>query len=502
MTTATTDATHRPRARAAAETAVIALALGVLADVLFRGAALGLNAPLWIGALIAALVYTGRHRETPASPVERACLALSFAAAAALAWRSSEALQALLFLASGAFLVLAVAVRSGLPWRHTGVALFLGAMIAAGIAIAAGVYRVQSSLDFRSHALRRSKEGAGTVARIFVLGVPVLLVFALLFASADAVFEDRLLGLVGFDLSPLVQHLFWVIAGAWFAGGITWASFEGRLIDVPEPSLPDARRLKSGEVATILGALAVLFAAFVAVQLRYLFGGHEVVQDTLGLTYAEYARRGFFELVAAAVLLLPLLLVADWARRHGGRADVIYRVIAGVLVALLFVVMASALQRMRVYEEAYGLTEDRLYVVAILLGLAAVFALFLRTLVVARNDWFVAGSVGAAVVVLGVLTAIGPDGVIAERNVERASVEHPFDPDYAARLGADAAPVLVRHLDELSPDDASIVACSLLDDWRDGSGDGLRSWNWSRAEAASAVERASEELERACGDVS
>jgi len=500
MTATVPAVTDRPRARAATEAAFVALVLGILADVLFRDASLGLNAPIWIGALIAALLYTGRHRETSASPVELACLALSFAAAAALAWRASEALQALLFLASGAFLVLAVAIRSGLPWRRTGVALFLGAMIAAGVAIAAGVYRIQSSLELRNHALRRSKEGAGTIARILVIGVPVVLVFALLFASADAVFEDRLVGLVGFDLSPVAQHLFWLVAGGWFAGGVTWASFEGRLVDVPEPSLPEARRLKSSEVATILGALAVLFAAFVAVQLRYLFGGHEVVQDTLGLTYAEYARRGFFELATAAVLLLPLLLVADWARRHGGRADVIYRALAGVLVALLFVVMGSALQRMRVYEEAYGLTEDRLYVVAILVGLAAVFAFFLRTLVVARNDWFVAGSIGAAAVVLGVLTAIGPDAVIAERNIERASVEHPFDAEYAARLGADAAPVLVRHLDELSPEDAAIVACSLLEEWGSGSGDDLRSWNWSRAEAASAVERASEELERACDD--
>src|SRR4029079_10154349 len=136
----------------------------------------------------------------------------------------------------------------------------------------------------------------------------------------------------------------------------------------------------------------------------------------IGLTYAEYAHRGFFELVIAAVLLLPLLLVADWARRPGGRADAVYRVLAGVLVALLFVVMASALQRMRVYEQAYGLTELRLYVVAFLLGLSTVFALFLGTLVRARNDWFIAGSVAAAAAVLAALTAMGPDAVIAGRN--------------------------------------------------------------------------------------
>ncbi|MPZ99268.1 MAG: DUF4173 domain-containing protein [Dehalococcoidia bacterium] len=498
MTAVAVQIGDRPRARAAAETAVLAVALGLLADLLFREAALGLNTPLWIGALIATLLYTGRHRQTEASSAELACLGLSFAAAAALAWRGSPALNALLFLASGAFVVLAVAVRCGLPWRRAGVAVFAGALVAAGIVMAAGVHRVQSSLELRNRVLRRSKEGAGATVRIVVLAVPVLLVFALLFASADAVFEDQITSLARFDLSPVASHLFWLGAGAWFAGGAIWAGFEGRLLAIPEPQLPDGRRLKPVEVGTILGSLAVLFAAFVAVQLRYLFGGHDVVQQTIDLTYAEYARRGFFELAAAATLLLPLLLIADWARRRGSRADAVYRLLAGLLVALLFVVMASALQRMSVYEEAYGLTEPRLYVVAFLVWLAAVFALFLRTLLVARNDWFVAGSVAAAAAVLAVLAAIGPDALIARRNIDRDSIEHPFDAHHAAQLGADATPTLVRNLGVLAPDDACIVARALLDRWGGGSGDDLRSWNWSRSAAARAVERESIDLERAC----
>ncbi|MCK9496048.1 MAG: DUF4173 domain-containing protein [Dehalococcoidia bacterium] len=498
MTAAALVVSDSPRARAAAETVLVAVALGVFADVLFYDAALGLNAPLWIGALVAAVLYISRHREERASTVEVACLALSFAASAALAWRGSPALQALLFLASGAFLVLGVAVRSGLPWRRAGVAVLLGGLFAAGIAIAAGVYRVQASLELHNHVLRRSKEGAGTTARIVVIGAPLLLIFGLLFASADAVFEDHLADLIRIDLGPVVQHLFWLLAGAWFAGGVTWATFEGRLFEVPEPRLPEARRLKASEVGVVLGALAVLFAAFVAVQLRYLFGGHDLVQDTVGLTYAEYARRGFFELVAAAVLLLPVLLLADWARRRGARANTIYRVLAALLVSLLFVVMLSAVQRMRVYEEAYGLTEARLYVVAVLLWLAAVFALFFRTLLLGRNDWFVAGSVGAAAGVLAILVAIAPDALIASRNIERASVEHPFDAYHAAGLGADAAPILARDLDRLSPSDACIVARSLLDHWGDGSGDDLRSWNWSRAAAARAVDGERAALEAAC----
>lgn len=498
MTASPTLAIEAARSRAAAEIGIAAIGLGLLADLVFREQALGLNAPLWIGALLLVLGYTGRHRAASPQPVELACLLLSFAAASALAWRASPALQALLFLASGGYLVLAVVVRSGLPWRRAGVAMLAGALIAAGIAILAGIYRVQSSVRPQSESLRRSKEGAGTALRTAAIAVPVLLVFALLFASADAVFEDGLTRLLDFDLSRVIPHVFWLTVGAWFAGGVLWAQFEGHLIAVPQPALPDARRLKPVEVGVTLGALAVLFAAFVAVQLRYLFGGHDLVQQTTGLTYAEYARRGFFELALASALLLPLLLLADWARRRGARADAVYRVLAGLLVVLLLVIMASALERMRVYEQAYGLTEARLYVVAFLCWLALVFALFLRTVVASRNDWFVAGSIATVGVLLATLTALGPDAVIAERNVARASEVHPFDAEYAARLGADAAPVLIRHIEQLAPADSCTVARSLLERWGDGSGDDIRSWNWSRAQAARSVARASETLGRAC----
>lgn len=486
------------RTRAAAETIVVAAGLGLLADLLFRDAPLGLNALLWVMALVAALTYTGRHREAPASPVELACLALSLAAAAGLTWRASDPLRALLFLASGAFLVLGVAVRSGLPSRRAGVAMLSGALVAAGLAIAAGVVRAQSRMEFQDGLLRRSQEGVTTAIRVVVIAVPVLLVFGLLFASADAVFEDRLARLTDFDLSGIASHAAWFVAGAWFAGGVTWASYEGRRIRVPEPRLPETWRLGPIEIGVILGALTALFAAFVAIQLRYLFGGHELVQQTTGLTYAEYARRGFFELVTTSVLLLPLLLVADWARRRGGAADAVYRLAAGLLVILLFVIMASALLRVNAYEQAYGLTADRLYAVAILLGLATVFALFLRTLVAAHNGWFVAGSIAAAAVVLALLTAIGPDALIAQRNLDRAAAGHPFDAEHAARLGADAAPVLVRGIDTLAPAEACTVARSLLDRWGGGSGDSLRSWSVARFAAARAVREASSDLARAC----
>ena len=138
-----------------------------------------------------------------------------------------------------------------------------------------------------------------------------------------------------------------------------------------------AARAASGaaEVVVALALLDVLFLAFVAVQLRTFFGGDAFVQGEVGLTYAEYAREGFFQLVAATALAVPLLLAAEWVvRGRGVRAVRASRALSLVLVALLLVVVASALQRLRLYQREFGLTESRVLATAAVLWLAVVLA--------------------------------------------------------------------------------------------------------------------------------
>ena len=77
-------------------------------------------------------------------------------------------------------------------------------------------------------------------------------------------------------------------------------------------------RLGAVELNVVVTILDLLFLAFVIVQFRYLFGGRDLVQQSANLTYAEYARHGFFELVAVAALTLPLLLLGDWLLREEG----------------------------------------------------------------------------------------------------------------------------------------------------------------------------------------
>ncbi len=174
----------------------------------------------------------------------------------------------------------------------------------------------------------------------------------------------------------------------------------------------------------ITGALvpiAILFLAFLVVQSRYLFGGRAVVMGTADLSFAEYARHGFFELVTVSAMMLPILLFADWVAAQHTEADRRrFRRLALSLLVLLAGLLGSALLRMSIYTSEYGLTEERLFATVFMGWLAFVFAWFAATVLRRRRERFTAGALGSALVTLLLLNAAGPDEVIVRTNAWRA----------------------------------------------------------------------------------
>ena len=256
------------------------------------------------------------------------------------------------------------------------------------------------------------------------------------------------------------------------------------------------------EVGVVLGLLNVLFACFVAVQFRYFFGGAARVMSITELTYSEYARRGFFELTWVAGLVLPLLLGAHaLLRKNSPTAERVFRPLAGAQVALLFVIMASAVARMRLYQSEYGLTELRLYTTAFMLWLGLVFVWFAWTVLVqSARQRFACGALVAAFVTIGLLHLVNPDAYIVRANTAHARAGRSFDAAYAASLSADAVPALVSALPSLSRDERCLVARGLAGRWSGrASGEDWRAWSLARSRAWRAVAAHAEALsEIAC----
>ena len=257
------------------------------------------------------------------------------------------------------------------------------------------------------------------------------------------------------------------------------------------PSAPSGFSLGIVEIGIALGLLDLLFFSFVMVQLRYFFGGAALVEATTGLTYAEYARRGFFELVWVAALALPLLLAAHWIlqRKNNPAHERVFRVLAGAMLALLVVIMLSAVGRMRLYQSEYGLTELRLYTTAFMGWLAAVFVWFALTVLRGQRERFALGALVAGFLIIGALHAINPDALIVRTNAAHARQSgQAFDAGYVSGLSADAVPALLEELPalspQLSPQQRCAVAASVLARWSpSAANDDWRSWSWSRAAA-------------------
>lgn len=258
-------------------------------------------------------------------------------------------------------------------------------------------------------------------------------------------------------------------------------------------SLASVFTLGTVETVIILGLVDLLFLSFVIVQAQYLFGGMEFIQNTPDFKLADYARRGFGELVAVAALVLPMLLVSHWLLRRETRLpERLFRILAGIQIALVFVIMASAVQRLLLLtgELGYGLTTVRFYPMVVMIWLAVVFGWFALTVFRGARNHFAWGALWSAIVILGATNLINPDAFIARTNVALMNQGREFDGQYnASELSDDAIPVVLEALPLMNTDDQCTTKWKLHNRMIAARGElDLRSWNLSRANSRSLLE--------------
>jgi hypothetical protein len=294
------------------------------------------------------------------------------------------------------------------------------------------------------------------VLRGLLIALPIVAVFAGLLASADLVFAARLDDFIQlFRLERLPEYIFrviYILVGAYaLAGAILHAggkSQDEKLIGEEKPLV--APFLGFTEAAIVLGAVNLLFAAFVFIQFQYFFGGGANI-GVEGYTYAEYARKGFGELVAVAVFSLLLFLGLSAVVKRGNAAQRwTFSGLGLLLVALVGVMLVSAFQRLVLYETVYGFTRLRAYTHVFMIWLGALLAVVVVLDLLHRERRFALAMALAALGFAATLTLMNVDGFIVRHNVSRAVQGESVDIPYLASLSSDSLLTLVDEYQDAS----------------------------------------------------
>ncbi len=358
---------------------IAAVVLGIAGDQLFDFGPMYLGFSLWVlGLVTVALAHTPLASDAdPRRPREHLLLVGSAGAAALLLLlRDAPMLYAVDFFAL-------IVLASLIGWRAFGRPLaallprdaMMGGLNAVLAAIAGGPILVTRDVapGELAPADRKSMRGFAVGS---VLAIPLLLIVAALLGEADPVFGSFLERVANFFSAGFWNHALLAGVLAWIAAG----ALRGSLVSTigPDPLATfTTPRVSFATLAPGLYGLLVLLSAWIGLQVRVLFGGAEYVVETSGVTFAEYARTGFFDLVAVAGIVLAVLLLADeLADQEDPKEGRPFRTAGRALIALVGVMMVSAMQRLALYIAFFGLTDDRFLAAAVLVWIALVLGWF------------------------------------------------------------------------------------------------------------------------------
>lgn len=437
---------------------VTALAVAGWGNWILFDALPGINWILWTSVAVAGLLVFSRQRGQPPRSL-RLMAGAPIVIAGGAAVTASEPLSVLICVAIVFFLAVQMLLSAGLSLqsitaRFAAIAPLVAIRLAALQTIRRGVEATQHIRSTRARAWVRG----------LAITLPVLVAFALLLAGADPVFaawRDAVGELfANWDFLPRI--VFFLVLLVIVLGAYGYAAIDSGISLAPEDRAP-ARWLGSTERLILLGSIAVLFWLFLAIQVGYLFGNLPRITAS-GITFAEYARRGFGELSVVASASALLIVVSERYGNDDGRQRTLSLLTFSVIAAVLLL-LGSAFRRVLLYEAAYGFTTARLYAQVYMCAVAAGLAM-LWLEVAGHFDTgrlFRRAAAAATILFIG-LIYWNHEGWIASRNMDRFAETGKLDVAYLTRaLSPDAIPAIVERLPSLPEPMRSDISSAVRD---------------------------------------
>ena len=436
---------------------LVALVAAWLLDFLFWKKPAGVSFLIWTVILLAGgYVLAWREQKKPAKlSIVLTLMAVLFAAVSV--FRNEPLTRAIsVMITFGTLLLLAATFTNG-HWpfyRLWDYVSEFARVIWSGIS---GAITINSSLRTPPPLEGQGPEKLSAWKKIFpvirgiLIALPILAVLGVLLSAADPVFGDWMKKIL--DIEKLPEYLFRlfyiVLVGAILVGVYLHAVASKREVRRPNPNEAWMKPfLGWTETGIILGAVNVLFITFVIIQIRYLFGGEVNISET-GYTYAEYARRGFGELVAVAVLSMLLYLGLNTIAKRDSRTQKAgFTILSVLLMVNVLVLLGSSLQRLFLYETAYGFSQLRMHTHLFIYWLAGLIVATMVLEIIRKRGHFALALLVCVIGFGATFAIVNIDGFIVNKNVDRAIGGEKLDLYYLNSLSADAVPVLFERYQE------------------------------------------------------
>jgi hypothetical protein len=434
------------------------LGLAVAFNFLFFYNEIGVSVSIFVGILLGAVFLFGLRTKTSLQKTWWMILLITFFAIMP-GIRDNEPLIFLDLCAILGLLFLLAHQLAGTPaflmkiWDYIQLVFLPFRMLASALSTLATVGRIHSNVKNRDVWLR--------VVRGVIMALPILIIFAVLFSHADMAFSKFIGGFLNitiseFEIQYLILLVFAFTASLSFLSHI-FSAVRRQQAEKREESNAPVHSGRGVEVLVFLGLISVLFLVFIGFQITYLFGGEANIIDA-GFTYAEYARKGFFELLAVAVLSLLVLLASEKYAGVELKKDRRFMIPALILITEVMIVIASAFKRLTLYIDAYSMTQLRFYVAGFIILLTVLFLILaVKFIKSKREEFFTSGALLSIAGFLVAVNIINSDAFIIKSNIERFNRTGNIDIPYTRDLSADAMPGKIELYKKLAGEDKKVL---------------------------------------------